>query len=83
MYKIMYCLHFKQNKPYIDLDYVLFLVSCSATVHKHQIGTVAISCQGLKSHQQQRSYGDGISVYSLIRQIGEVRDRTGNPWFTM
>ena len=34
---------------------------------------------GLTSHQQQRSYGDGTSVYSPIRQTG---DRTCDPWFT-
>ena len=27
-------------------------------------------------HQQRRSYGDGTSVYSLIRKTGEAWDRT-------
>ena len=37
---------------------------------------------GLTSHQQLSSYGDGTSVYSPIRQTGEARDRTWDPWFT-
>ena len=37
---------------------------------------------GLTSHQQLGSYGDGTSVYSPIRQTGEARDRTCDPWFT-
>ena len=37
---------------------------------------------GLTSYQQLRSYGDGTSVYSLIRRTGEARDRTCDLWFT-
>ena len=36
----------------------------------------------LTSHQQLRSYGDGTTAYSLIRQTGEVGDRACDPWFT-
>ena len=35
---------------------------------------------GLTSHQQLRSYGDGTSFYSLVRQTGEALDRTCGPW---
>ena len=34
------------------------------------------------SHQQLRSYGDGATTESLIRQTGEAGDPTCDPWFT-
>ena len=40
-------------------------------------------CLFLTSYQQLRSYGDGTTALkSLIRQTGEARDRTCDPWFT-
>ena len=35
----------------------------------------------LTSHQQPRSYGDGATAKSLIRQTGEAGNRTCGPWF--
>ena len=44
----------------------------------------------LTSHQQSRSYGDGTTAYSIIRQTGEALDRTcdlfvykKNRWFIL
>ena len=34
------------------------------------------------AHEQLRLCGDGTSVYSVIRQTGEARDRTCDPCFT-
>ena len=36
---------------------------------------------GLTSQQQLRSYGDQASLYTLIQQTGEARDRTCDTWF--
>ena len=33
-------------------------------------------------NQQLRSYGDGATAESLIRQTGGARNRTCDPWFT-
>ena len=34
------------------------------------------------SHQQLRSYGDGATASSFIRQTGEAGDQIKDPWFT-
>ena len=39
-------------------------------------------CLCLTSHQQLRSYGDGATALSLIRQTGEAGNQTCDPWFT-
>ena len=39
-------------------------------------------CLCLTSHQQLRSYSDGATAESLIRQTGEAGNRTCDPWFT-
>ena len=39
-------------------------------------------CLCLTSHQQLRSYGDGATAESLIRQTDEAGNRTCDPWFT-
>ena len=45
------------------------------------IGTeVVVFC--LTSYQQLRYYGDEATALNLIRQTGEARDQTYDPWFT-
>ena len=70
--------------PDVSMDAVKYnqVVSMNAVNYNQVVGIGDRKQECFTSHQQLRSYGDGATALTLIRQTGEAGNRTCNPWFT-